>query len=102
MAPEMLQNKPYSNAVDWWALGIMLYRMTHKSIPFIPVRVDGVSSLDIMKGILVNTVIAEIQFPESVSNDICQVVRLLLKKDPQERLKSLEDLLKEKLYLEET
>jgi classical protein kinase C/novel protein kinase C epsilon type len=27
MAPEILLEKPYSRAVDWWALGVLVYEM---------------------------------------------------------------------------
>ena len=27
MAPEILLEKPYSRAVDWWALGVLIYEM---------------------------------------------------------------------------
>jgi serine/threonine protein kinase len=27
VAPEMLQGLPYSTPVDWWAVGVMAYRM---------------------------------------------------------------------------
>jgi len=35
MAPEILQGHDHTAAVDWWSLGIMLYQMTHGSLPFI-------------------------------------------------------------------
>ncbi|ETW07747.1 AGC protein kinase [Aphanomyces invadans] len=34
MAPEMIRNKPYSHAVDWWALGALIYEMVTGYPPF--------------------------------------------------------------------
>ncbi len=34
MAPEIIMNKGYSHAVDWWAFGVLLYEMTTGFPPF--------------------------------------------------------------------
>jgi len=34
MAPELLKRKYYSEAVDWWALGILLYEVLLGDVPF--------------------------------------------------------------------
>ncbi|VDD82243.1 unnamed protein product [Mesocestoides corti] len=34
MAPEIIMNKGYSHAVDWWAYGVLLYEMTTGFPPF--------------------------------------------------------------------
>lgn len=34
MAPEMVQDQPYSFGIDVWALGILLYELTHGYSPF--------------------------------------------------------------------
>lgn len=34
MAPEVYTGKPYSQAVDWWALGVMVYEMIDGRTPF--------------------------------------------------------------------
>ncbi|KAF0718431.1 Aste57867_1695 [Aphanomyces stellatus] len=34
MAPEMIRNKPYTHAVDWWALGALIYEMVTGYPPF--------------------------------------------------------------------
>ena len=34
MAPEMYEQEPVGKEVDIWSLGVMLYFMTHKEIPF--------------------------------------------------------------------
>ena len=34
MAPEILNGEKYDKAVDWWAVGIMLYEMIFGGKPF--------------------------------------------------------------------
>ena len=34
MAPELIQNQPYDYRVDIWALGILLYELTHGFAPY--------------------------------------------------------------------
>ncbi len=34
MAPEILSEKPYGRAVDWWALGVLIYEMLLGKAPF--------------------------------------------------------------------
>lgn len=34
MAPEIMQNKPYNEKVDVWALGVLLYELTQGYPPF--------------------------------------------------------------------
>lgn len=34
MAPEMHLSKPYSFSIDWWALGLILYELVYRKLPF--------------------------------------------------------------------
>lgn len=35
MPPEMIRGKPYNQAVDWWALGALIYEMVTGYPPFV-------------------------------------------------------------------
>jgi serine/threonine-protein kinase ULK/ATG1 len=34
MAPELILQKPYNNKADLWSIGVMIYIMLFKDIPF--------------------------------------------------------------------
>ena len=34
MAPEIIMERSYDKAVDWWALGVLIFEMTHGCSPF--------------------------------------------------------------------
>lgn len=69
MAPEILQERPYGQAVDWWAYGVLLYELLMWQAPF-----HGPSEQAVFKAILT----AKIGFPRPISaaaRDLIQKVR---------------------------
>lgn len=85
MAPEILNYIPgiqvgrskYTNAVDMWALGCIVFRLACGAVPFPP----GLSLVDFCKD--------ESKFPSrslSLSNDGTHFVRNLIKPHPAQRL----------------
>ena len=40
LAPEMVRQEPYTQAVDWWSLGILLYELLIGGAPFHSVHLD--------------------------------------------------------------
>uniref|UniRef100_A0A915DLV4 Protein kinase domain-containing protein n=1 Tax=Ditylenchus dipsaci TaxID=166011 RepID=A0A915DLV4_9BILA len=54
MSPEMLNKKMYSYEVDWWAFGVLMYRMLVGKEPF---QVEN------------NTIINELDFPPNISKN---------------------------------
>jgi serine/threonine protein kinase len=34
IAPEVLNKEPYSKSIDWWALGILIYQLLYRTLPF--------------------------------------------------------------------
>ncbi|KAJ3339424.1 Serine/threonine kinase [Gonapodya sp. JEL0774] len=81
MAPEIVMNKPYGKAVDWWAYGVLLYQMLTGTSPF-----RGSDDDEISSAILNDDVI----FPPYVnlSKEAAGLIRRLLNRDPARRLGS--------------
>lgn len=77
MAPDILSGKPYTNAIDFWALGIMVYEMIDGRTPF-----NGKDNAMIKQKILQS----EVPFSPRFSPVARDFVSKLLKKDPEERL----------------
>lgn len=78
-APEIVLQRPYSKPVDWWALGILMYQLVTRSLPF-EKRIDII------------TPTFDIQFPKFVKLQFREIISLLLVRDPHERLTSLSAL----------
>ena len=77
MAPEILLGSPYGKAVDWWALGIMIYEMLTGYLPFCS---DNREQLNY------NIVTGKVHYPRSMSPAAVSLVTKLLVKDPKKRL----------------
>ena len=50
MAPEIMMNKPYDDKSDLWSVGIMMYQLYYKEIPY-----DGMTEMEILNKIKANT-----------------------------------------------
>ncbi|KAJ3288335.1 Serine/threonine kinase [Rhizoclosmatium sp. JEL0117] len=79
MAPEILKEKPYTRAVDWWALGVLIYEMILGQSPF-----PGDGEDQIFDAILHDDVL----FPGNMNKDAVDILKKLLTKDPTMRLGS--------------
>jgi len=78
-APEMIGSAGHTNAVDWWAFGILLYELMAGNPPFEsehPLMTYG----KIMKGI------NKICFSPKCQGAVGDLIRALLKNEPSERL----------------
>ncbi|CAN2390520.1 positive regulation of sphingomyelin catabolic process, partial [Pristimantis euphronides] len=78
MAPEILQDKAYSTAVDWWSLGIVVSRMAYGHSPFF----DGHQMQQVYKSITTD----KPKFPTWLQVDLKHLIKKLLRKDPESRL----------------
>jgi hypothetical protein len=79
MAPEMVLNLPYGQAVDWWALGVMIYEMLVGHPPFY--------SKGNIPGQLNDRIVrSEVDYPDSMSPAAASLLRKLLEKDPEKRM----------------
>lgn len=75
LAPEVIENKPYGQAVDWWSLGILLYEMLYKITPF--------SSKN--QCVLYNKILSKDPVFPNESSSVVSLVEGLLCKDPEKR-----------------
>lgn len=77
MAPEIIEHKRYNKAVDWWALGVVIYLMVAGEFPF-----DSFSDQKLCKKI----VFVDYKLPEDFSMGLCRLIMSLFQYDPNLRL----------------
>lgn len=69
IAPEIISYQPYDKAVDWWALGVLIYEMLAGQPPF-----DGEDEEELFASITDH----HVSYPKSMSKEavsICKGVR---------------------------
>jgi serine/threonine protein kinase len=81
IAPEVLQGEMYGTSGDWWSYGVMLYEMITSYLPFDHEDDDIMSRMVIME---------DPRYPgtQIMSSPAKEMIKKLLKKDPNERLAS--------------
>ncbi|XP_033876935.3 RAC-gamma serine/threonine-protein kinase-like isoform X2 [Acipenser ruthenus] len=77
LAPEMLEEKDYGRAVDWWGFGIIMFEMMCGRHPFYNQDREKLFQLILM---------GDIKFPSALSSDAKSLLSGLLTKDPNTRL----------------
>lgn len=82
MAPEMIQKSGHNKAVDWWALGVLLYEMLVGQSPFY-----SSSPYKTFESIIGG----QIHYPKSLSTLAKSLISQLLVRDPALRLGSRRD-----------
>merc|ERR1712048_176317 len=78
-APEMINSKGHTHAVDWWCLGILLFELMTGHPPFespSPMQIYA----KVMKGI------GKVSFPPRCHGPVADLVKALLQRDPADRL----------------
>eukprot|EP01064_Diplonema_japonicum_P021170 TRINITY_DN30718_c0_g1_i1.p1 TRINITY_DN30718_c0_g1~~TRINITY_DN30718_c0_g1_i1.p1 ORF type:complete len:393 (+),score=82.70 TRINITY_DN30718_c0_g1_i1:82-1260(+) len=80
VAPDVLRQKQYTSAIDYWSFGILLFRMLVSRPPFL-----GRS----MKEVFDNILYQELRFSQSnpISADAMDLIAKLLVKEPTKRAK---------------
>ena len=69
MAPEILQEKSYGKAVDWWAFGVLIYELLFCQAPF-----HGKTESEVFKAILH----APVKFPKTISPEAHDLLQKVL------------------------
>ena len=76
-SPEVWKDQPYNNKSDIWSLGCVLYEMITLHPPFRAENMEGLFN-KVIKGKYKN-------IPNRFSNDLSEIVRLLIQVDPEKR-----------------
>jgi fused-like protein len=77
MAPELVQEKPYTHAVDLWSLGVILYELFTGQPPFYTNNIYS----------LIHLIIKDpVTYPPGMSSQFKSFLQGLLNKTPQRRL----------------
>ena len=76
MAPEIMMNRPYNEKSDLWSIGIMMYQLYYREVPF-----EGNSEIEILKKIQSNKRIKQPDDP-----NLSDLINKLLVVDDQYRL----------------
>ena len=96
MAPEILGVEPYDHAVDWWSLGILVYALLSGEYPL------NAAKDHIQMNERVSKHIFELDRTRGTYTDeACDLVRKLLRKNPHRRLKSLDEIKREPFFKRE-
>ncbi|KAH9404777.1 hypothetical protein TYRP_000608 [Tyrophagus putrescentiae] len=77
MAPEIVQGVKYNHSVDYWALGVVIYEMVVGTSPFHGTDEDE---------LLWNVCHQDVHYPRHLSDNVRDLIVLLLKRNPNERL----------------
>ncbi|CAH3184163.1 unnamed protein product, partial [Porites lobata] len=67
MAPEMLDSKPYDTSVDWWSMGVILYRLLVGEYPFDCDDEDDLDSSEEEKQIVAEILHSPVYYPDHLS-----------------------------------
>ncbi|XP_062399362.1 G protein-coupled receptor kinase 5 isoform X1 [Sardina pilchardus] len=81
MAPEVINNEKYTMSPDWWGLGCLVYEMTAGRSPF-RARKERVKREEVEKRVLEE----EEEYSDKFTEDTKAICRMLLTKDPKQRL----------------
>ena len=76
MAPEMVKGLKYGYAVDWWALGCLVFEMVVGKAPF-----KGKNRKKLHHAIL-NT---KLKMPSHLTSECCSLLKGLLRRNPEQR-----------------
>ncbi|KAL3312715.1 Serine/threonine-protein kinase N2, partial [Cichlidogyrus casuarinus] len=77
LAPEVLTDQPYTRAVDWWGLGVLIFEMLVGECPF-----PGSTEDEMFEAITS----MEVRYPRSLSMEATVIMRRLMRRNVAQRL----------------
>ncbi|XP_023035921.1 RAC serine/threonine-protein kinase [Drosophila willistoni] len=86
LAPEVLDDNDYGQAVDWWGTGVVMYEMICGRLPFYNRDHDVLFTL---------ILIEDVRYPRNISDEAKSLLAGLLAKDPNARLGGGQDDVRE-------
>ena len=91
LAPEIILSRGYNRAVDWWAMGVLLYEMLVGKTPFVTGQKEKDQPMEIYQRI-VNTTFKP-GFPKKYNSspEVKSLINALLQRDRSKRLGCLEN-----------
>jgi len=88
MSPEQVERSPVDRRTDIWSLGIVLYEMLTRQVPF-----KGDYKLAVEHSILTEDPEPIIQLNKEVPESLDRIVKKALEKDPAQRHQSMDEVL---------
>jgi len=85
LAPEVLEAKAYTKAVDWWSVGTLIFEMLTGLPPFYCEDVQKMYSLKMT---------AELSIPEYVEPEAADIIKKFLDRNPESRLTDIDAIRK--------
>ncbi|XP_021934196.1 ribosomal protein S6 kinase alpha-5-like isoform X2 [Zootermopsis nevadensis] len=82
MAPEIIRGKGHTTSVDWWSLGIIVYKMLTGTTPFEAEGEESDNFVEVFDRILTQNP----EMPKEFSAEVADFITRLLAKEPQKRL----------------
>jgi len=83
LAPEVLDGKAYTKAVDWWSVGTLIFEMLTGLPPFYCEDVQKMYSMKMT---------AELTIPDYVEDDAQDIIHKFLDRNPDTRLRDIEEI----------
>ena len=87
MAPEVCQKHDYGCKVDLWSMGVILYEMVEKKLPF-----EGHNTHEVARAICDPTISMAPRKNTMTHNELNQLIAALLDKNPETRIASVTEI----------
>lgn len=78
LAPEIVEEKPYTNKVDCWSIGILLYQMLSFDLPFFSENID-----ELFEAVKKGEYSLEDEVWEGISEEAIDLIKKLLVTNPE-------------------